>query len=360
MPTPLITTPFGAQSTAAEVIAGVDLTGKRAIVTGGASGIGLETARALLSAGAEVTLAVRDLEQGRRAADELGATGGEASSSGRGRESGADSTSSSTSTSSSNSNSNSDSSTSSGSVRVGLLDLASQASIAAFVSAWSGPLHILVNNAGVMATPELRTREGWELQFATNHLGHFALTVGLHDALAAAHGARVVVVSSVGHLNGPVLFDDINFEHDPYDPWAAYSQSKTANVLFTVEAANRWKNDAITVNALTPGRIRTGLMRHLDSQPTAPPARFQADNPDIVYKTVEQGAATSVLLAASPLVDGVTGRYFADCAEAAPQQPGIRLGVADYAVDPENARRLWQVSLDLLSATPDPAGEETP
>jgi NAD(P)-dependent dehydrogenase (short-subunit alcohol dehydrogenase family) len=315
MPVPLRTipphtTPFDATSTAAEVIAGVDLRGKRAIVTGGASGIGLETACALARAGADVTLAVRNLAQGRRAVDDIGRPN----------------------------------------VRAARLDLADQSSIAAFVAQWQGPLHILVNNAGVMATPELRTAEGWEMQFATNHLGHFALSLGLHDALAQAHGARVVVVSSVGHLNGEVLFDDLNFEHHPYDPWAAYSQSKTANVLFTVEAAKRWAPDAITVNALTPGRIRTGLMRHLASQPTAPPARFQADNPDISYKSVEQGAATSVLLAASPMVEGVTGRYFADNNEAEAQQPGIRLGVADYAVDAENAARLWQVSLDLIAA----------
>jgi NAD(P)-dependent dehydrogenase (short-subunit alcohol dehydrogenase family) len=310
MPPALITTPFGATSTAAEVIAGVDLRGKRAIVTGGASGIGLETARALAGAGADVTLAVRDLAQGQRAVDEIGGAN----------------------------------------VHAARLDLSDQRSIAAFVSQWQGPLHILVNNAGIMATPELRSAEGWELQFATNHLGHFALSLGLHDALAEAHGARVVVVSSVGHLNGEVLFDDLNFEHHPYDPWAAYSQSKTANVLFTVEAAKRWAHDAITVNALTPGRIHTGLMRHLAAQPTPPPARFQADNPDISYKSVEQGAATSVLLAASPLLEGVTGRYFADNDEAAPQQPGIRLGVAAYAVDPDNAVHLWQVSLDLLAA----------
>jgi NAD(P)-dependent dehydrogenase (short-subunit alcohol dehydrogenase family) len=310
MASTLITTPFGPTSTAAEVIEGVDLTGKRAIVTGGASGIGLETARALASAGAEVTLAVRNVESGRVAAEDITATTGNSQ------------------------------------VLVQELDVADQSSIAAFVARWAGPLHILVNNAGIMASPELRTAEGWELQFATNHLGHFALSNGLHGALAAAHGARVVVVSSVGHLNGEVLFDDINFERHPYDPWAAYSQSKTANVLFAVQAAKLWEADNIAVNALTPGRIRTGLMRYLDEQPAAP-ASFQADNAAIVYKTPEQGAATSTLLAASPLLEGVSGRYFADCNEAAPQEPGIRLGVAGYAIDPANAERLWAVSSSL-------------
>jgi len=187
MSTSRITTPFGAQSTAAEVIAGVGLSGRRAIVTGASSGIGVETARALASVGAEVTLAVRNLEAGRRTGRDIAA------------------------------------STGSSRVLVAPLDLADQESVAAFATGWDGPLDILVNNAGVMATPEMRTRQGWEMQFASNHLGHFALACGLHDALTTAARARVVVVSSVGHLNGEVLFDDINFERHPYDPWAAYS-----------------------------------------------------------------------------------------------------------------------------------------
>jgi len=230
-----ITTPFGAQSTAMEVIDGVDLSGKRAIVTGASSGIGLETARALASAGAEVTLAVRDIEAGESAAEEI------SKSSGNPR------------------------------VLVAALDLADQGSVTAFLGGWDGPVHILVNNAGVMATPELRTREGWELQFATNHLGHFHLATGLHHALAAVGGARVVVVSSVGHVNGEVIFDDVNFEHHPYEPWAAYAQSKTANILFMVEASRRWAADRVAVNALNPGRIPgTGLARHRPEDDLAP------------------------------------------------------------------------------------------
>jgi NAD(P)-dependent dehydrogenase (short-subunit alcohol dehydrogenase family) len=230
------------------------------------------------------------------------------------------------------------------------LDLADRSSITTLVANWSGPLHILVNNAGIMAAPEMRTPEGWEMQFATNHLGHFALTTGLHDALTAAGNARVVVVSSRGHLNGEVLFDDINFEHHPYDPWKAYSQSKTANVLFAVEAAKRWATDGITVNALAPGRIRTNLMRYIGDETTASaPASFEATSTAIQWKTVEQGAATSVLLAASPLLDGVTGRYFEDCNEAALRQPGVCHGVAAYALDPEKAARLWQISVDAIA-----------
>jgi len=303
-----VITPFGAGSTAAEVVAGVDLSGRRAIVTGGASGIGVETARALAGAGAEVTLAVRDVAAGEHTAKELG-----------------------------------------GHVLVAPLDLADRGSVAAFAAAWRGPLHILVNNAGIMATPELRTPEGWELQFATNHLGHFALATGLHGALAAAGGARVVSVSSVGHVNGEVLFDDLQFERHPYDRWAAYGQSKTANVLFAVEAARRWAADAIAVNALNPGRITsTGLGRHIGDV-TAAPATFEPGSADVSWKNVRQGAATSVLLAASPLVEGVTGRYFEDCDEAVPYRPGVRRGVAPHALDPEKAARLWQVSVDLLA-----------
>jgi NAD(P)-dependent dehydrogenase (short-subunit alcohol dehydrogenase family) len=309
----LVTTPFGARSTAAEVIDGIDLSGKRAIVTGGASGIGVETARALASAGAEVTLAVRNVDAGARvAADITAGTRNER-------------------------------------VLVAPLDLADQASVAAFVAGWTGPLHILVDNAGIMAAPETRTPQGWELQFATNHLGHFALTTGLRDALAAAGSARVVMVSSVGHVNGDVDFDDIHFERRPYDPWLAYGQSKTANILFAVEGAKRWAGDGIAVNALNPGRITgTNLSRYIGDV-SAAPASIDAGNTDVSWKTVEQGAATSVLLAASSLVGDVTGRYFEDCSEAPPHKPGIRRGVAAYALDPDHAARLWRVSLDMIA-----------
>jgi NAD(P)-dependent dehydrogenase (short-subunit alcohol dehydrogenase family) len=304
-----ITTPFGASSTASEVIADVDLTGRRAVVTGGAGGLGRETARALASAGADVTIAARGLDAANGAAKEI-------------------------STETGNPN-----------VQGARLDLADLASVSEFVKAWTGPLHILVDNAGIMATPEQRTPEGRELQFATNHLGHFALTVGLHDALRDAGRARVVVVSSVGHVNGPVRFDDLDFTKEPYDPWLAYAQSKTANILFAVEAAKRWAGDGIAVNALNPGRIRdTNLGRHL----AAPPASFDpSGTTGVSEKNVAQGAATSVLLAASPLVEGVTGKYFEDCQEAVPFTPGVRRGVAAYAIDPGNASRLWDVSVKL-------------
>jgi len=303
-----ITTPFGATTTAAEVIAGVDLTGKRAVVTGGASGLGEETARVLATAGADVTIAVRNLQAGTQAAARIIASSDNPR------------------------------------VHVSLLDHADQASVKAFVAEWEGPLDILVDNAGVMANPETRTAEGWEIQFATNHLGHFALTVGLHDALAAAGHSRVVVLSSVGHVNGPVRFADIDFTREPYDPWLAYAQSKTANILFAVEAARRWENDGIAVNALNPGRIwTTNLGRHIE---TPPPAFDPTGSNGVSEKTIEQGAATSILLAASPLVAGVTGKYFEDGNEAVAFQNGVRRGVQAYALDLENARKLWEMSVE--------------
>ena len=312
---PRIITPFHAQSTAAEVIAGLDLSDKRVMVTGAASGIGVETARSLAAAGAEVTLAVRNIEAGNRVAADIRQTTGNSQ------------------------------------VRVESLELNDRASIQALVQRWDGPLHILVNNAGVMALPETRTPEGWELQFATNHLGHFALTLGLLDALTAARSGRVVSVSSAGHLRSPVVFDDIHFQRRPYDPFLAYGQSKTANILFAVEASKRWADLGITVNALMPGAIRTAgvaklqisaeQMARLEATGTDESARF--------WKSPEQGAATSVLLAASPLLAGISGRYFEDGNEAEAHVPGIQRGVAAYALDPEAAKRLWNVSLRLLA-----------
>jgi NAD(P)-dependent dehydrogenase (short-subunit alcohol dehydrogenase family) len=313
----LITTPFGFDSTAAEAVAGIDLTGKRAIVTGGSSGIGIETARALAAAGADVTLAVRNTEAGARVAADITATIGNAA------------------------------------VHVAELDLADPNSVAAFVAGWSGPLDVLINNAGVMAIPELRlSAQGWELQFATNHLGHFALALGLHDALAATSaGARIVSLSSRGHLQSPVVFDDINFASRPYDPMLAYGQSKTANVLFAVEATHRWADEGITANAVHPGAIETtNLSRYLD-----PDYLEQLKASGVYrYKTPEQGAATSVLVATSPLLEDIGGRYFQDCNEAPvvdPSSPGRSgSGVAAYALDPTNAERLWELSqASLLS-----------
>jgi NAD(P)-dependent dehydrogenase (short-subunit alcohol dehydrogenase family) len=305
-----ITTPFEWDSTAAEVVEGIDLSGRRAIVTGAASGIGVETARALADAGAEVTLAVRNMDAGAKtAADIAESTGNEH-------------------------------------VDVGRLELADRDSIAAFVAAWDGPLDLLVNNAGVMALPDLElSDDGWELQFATNHLGHFALALGLYEALASAGAARIVSLTSRGHLRSPVIFDDINFAFRPYDPWLAYGQSKTANMLFAVEATRRWQGDGITANAVHPGAITdTNLSRHMD-----PALREQLRASGAYrFKTIEQGASTSVLVATSALLDGIGGRYFEDCNEAEVVFNSGANGVAPYALDPENAERLWDESLKML------------
>jgi NAD(P)-dependent dehydrogenase (short-subunit alcohol dehydrogenase family) len=314
----MITTPFGFDSTAAEVAEGIDLRGKSAIVTGGASGIGVETARALAGVGAAVTLAVRNIGDGETAAADIRAsTGNDA-------------------------------------VAVAPLELADPASIAAFVAAWDKPLDILVNNAGVMAIQELTvTDRGYELQFATNHLGHFALAVGLHDALAAADSARIVSVSSSGHLLSPVIFDDLHYAFRAYDPFGAYGQSKTANVLFAVEATRRWAEDGITANALMPGGIATKLQRHVGGADYMKEADERFRRAGSALKTVEQGAATSVLLATAPSLEGIGGRYFEDCNEARMirrRGEGGLGGIAPYALDPDNAERLWDVSLGLIAA----------
>ena len=311
---PVVKVPFEFDSTAAEVVEGIDLSGKRAIVTGGSSGIGIETARALACAGAAVTLAVRDTEAGKRTAAEIAATTGNVD------------------------------------VYVSRLDLADQASVAAFVRAWTGPLHVLINNAAVMGPSELRlAADGWELHFAVNHMGHFSLALGLHDALVAAGGARVVSVSSEAHQLSPVNFDDVHFGSRAYDPRLAYAQSKTANVLFAVEVARRWAGHGITANAVHPGAISsTSLARHIDPDVLADLIASSTYE----YKTCGQGAATSVFVATSPLLDGITGRYFVDCQEAPVVEPGTAggrgFGVAAYALDPDNAERLWELSLKLL------------
>jgi NAD(P)-dependent dehydrogenase (short-subunit alcohol dehydrogenase family) len=312
----LISTPFGFHTTAAEVLDGIDLSGKHAVVTGAGSGIGIETARALAGAGAAVTLAVRDTDRGSEVATEIATTTGNEH------------------------------------VQVGALELTDPASIDAFTSAWSGPLDILVNNAGVMALPERTlTPYGQETQFATNHLGHFRLAVGLHDALAAADGARIVAVSSSAHLRSPVVFDDLSYSFLEYDGWTAYGQSKTANILFAVGVGQRWAEDGIVANSLMPGSIRTGLQRHIDQEWYE---RIREELKDIMpVKSPEQGAATSVLLAASPLIDGVSGRYFEDVneAEVVTERGSIGArGVAGYALDAANAERLWDVSLELIGS----------
>ena len=300
---PRLTSPFGFATTALDIVRGLDLAGKRILVTGGATGIGLETTRALASAGAELTIATRDSSNADRVAEAIGLETGSR-------------------------------------VLVEQLDLAEGDSIAALADRWKGPLHVLINNAGVMALPEQRTVEGWEMQFAVNYLGHFALALGLHHALKAAGGARIVSVSSSAHQASDIVYEDIHFRRRPYDPIQAYGQSKTANALFAVEADRRWQADGIRVNSLMPGAIPTNLQRHIGGMRT----------PVELRKSPAQGAATSVLVAVSPLLDRIGGRYFADCNEALPLDQAERsiVGVAAYALDPGNAARLWEVSEEMV------------
>lgn len=317
-----ISTPFTATSTADEVLQGVDLTGVRAIVTGASSGIGVETARALTAAGAEVTLAVRNTTAGHAVAEAI------------------------------------ERSTGANRPRALSLDLADRITVTRFAEAWDGPLHLLVNNAGLVTGGLERTREGWELQFATNHLGHFALATGLHDALALGaserDGARIVSVSSTAHMRSGIDFDDIHFERRSYDPQIAYAQSKTANSLFAVEATRLWAADGIVANAVNPGGVATGLQRNFTTQQKESLDAAEAAGV-FAYKTVEQGAATSIVAAVAPEFARTGGHYLDDAREAYTVPNDAELaqhphGVKEWALDPAAAERLWAISADLIRA----------
>jgi NAD(P)-dependent dehydrogenase (short-subunit alcohol dehydrogenase family) len=317
----LITTRFDAVSTADDVLAGVDLRRRHAIVTGASSGIGAETARALTAAGAEVTLAVRNLEAGTAVAGQIAAT------TGRPRP------------------------------QVRMLDLADPISVAAFIQDWTAPLDVLVNNAGIVTSELQRTTQGWELQFATNHLGHFALALGLHPHLAAAAASRgracIVALSSTAHMRAPVDFDDIHFQRRAYDPQIAYAQSKTANSLFAVAATNRWQGEGIVANAVNPGGVATGLQRNFSTAQRESLAAAEAAG-IFTYKTVSQGAATALVAAVAPEFADVGGRYLDDCREAYTVPDDATLaehphGVKQWALDPTAAERLWRTSVDMIS-----------
>ncbi len=302
---------FGYDSTAQEVVAGVDLSGKLALVTGGYSGLGLETVRALAGAGAEVIVGARRVEHARQVLAPLPR------------------------------------------VRVDELqldDLDSVRSFAERVLADVSSIDILINNAAIMATPETRVGPGWEAQFATNHLGHFALTNLLWPALAADGGARVVAVSSLGHRRSPIRFDDLHFEHG-YEKWAAYGQAKTANALFALQLDALGKDAGVRAFSLHPGGILTPLQRHLETEEMVaagwinedgtPSGRFQ-------FKTPEQGASTSVWCATSPQLEGLGGVYCENCEVAEPTtDPDLPSGVRPWAVDADAAERLWTVSAEL-------------
>lgn len=311
---------FGEASTAAEVLAGIDLSGKTAIVTGGYSGIGTETTRALRRAGARVIVPVRD--RAKAAAALAGMD-----------------------------------------VEIETMDLTAPVSIDAFAQRFvktGAPLHILINSAGVMATPLSRDARGHEMQFTTNHLGHFQLTARLWPALTMAHGARVVSLSSRGHRYAAVDFDDPDFERRAYDRWIAYGQSKTANALFAVQLDALGKSQGVRAFSVHPGRIATDLARHLSRDDLQKAGALDAQGNAIVdltrgWKSVEQGAATSVWAATSPQLAGMGGVYCEDCDIAAlderpPNPPGdtsLGTGVRPWATDTQAARRLWALSEQL-------------
>ncbi len=315
----LITTRFDATSTATDVVSGMHLPGRHAIVTGASSGIGAQTALALAATGAAVTLAVRNVEAGRAVAERIAATTGQLRP------------------------------------QVRALDLADLTSVSSFLAQVDSPVDILVDNAGIVTEGLERTPQGWELQFATNHLGHFALTLGLHPQLAAAAaargGSRVVVLSSTAHMRAPVDFADIHFNDRAYDPQIAYAQSKTANSLFAVKASRRWQGDGIVANAVNPGGVATGLQRNFSVAQRASLDAAEAAGV-FSYKTVDQGAATTLVAAVAPEFAHVGGRYLDDGREAYTVPNDATLaehphGVKQWALDTAAADELWRRSLQM-------------
>ncbi|WP_202444863.1 SDR family NAD(P)-dependent oxidoreductase [Schauerella aestuarii] len=313
---------FNATSTADDVLANVDLRGRRFLVTGVSSGVGLETARVLASRGAEVVGTVRDIAKADKDADSIRAAA---------RQSG-------------------------GSLQLIALDLASLASVRAGADgllAAGALFDAVIANAGVMATPEGRTVDGFETQFGTNHLGHFVLINRIAALLRI--GSRVVVLSSNGHRGADVDLDDPNFEHKAYDRWAAYGQSKTANALFAVEFDRRHRDQGIRAASVMPGTSDTPLMRHLGQEDLkavfnqiASDRKAGGEAP-LKMKTVEQMAATSVWAAIVADADDIGGRYLENCHVAEIDDvPGIRDGVMSYALDGERAKALWIKSEALV------------
>ena len=302
---------FGHDTTTDLVLQGIDLTGRRAIVTGASGGLGAETARALASRGAAVTLAARNPEKALAVAESIR------------------------------------SSTGNPHVDVGEIELALPESVRAFAKQWLAEhdaLQLLVNNAGVMACPLERNARGWEMQLATNHLGHFLLTCLLAPALRAGAPARVVNLSSGGHRFGGIDFDDPHFERRPYDKWQSYGQSKTANVLFSLELDRRLAGAGVRAFAVHPGLIMTELARHMQPEDMKDLAS-RVPSGSLRFKTVPAGAATSVWAATSPELDGRGGLYLEDCGVAKPaDEAGGDGGYAGWAVDPEAAARLWALS----------------
>ncbi|MCW2872304.1 SDR family NAD(P)-dependent oxidoreductase [Actinacidiphila oryziradicis] len=304
-----INTGFGVRSTARDVLRGIDLSGKLAIVTGGYSGLGLETTRALAGAGAHVVVPARRRATAQEAVN--GIDGVEVE-------------------------------------ELDLTDLDSVRSLAERFLASDRGIDIVINNAGIMAAPETRVGPGWEAQFATNHLGHFALVNRLWPAIARG-GARVVSVSSNGHQLSDIRWDDVHFEHG-YDKWQAYGQAKTANALFALHLDALGRDAGVRAFSLHPGTISTQLARHMSQEELAElVATIGASPTNSGWKTPEQGAATQVWAATSPQLEGMGGVYCEDCdiAEPAAKDTVLGSGVSGWATDPERAARLWKLSAEL-------------
>ena len=318
-----ITSPFGAKSTAREVIAGHDLSGRVAIVTGAATGIGVETARALALAGAEVIIAARRPELGEEVANQINEEAGMKRAS------------------------------------FGMLDLSSFEAIRHFAHRWGDRrLNILINNAGVMACPLSRTVDGLEMQIGTNHFGHFLLSVLLAPNLIdgaehSGHRSRLVSLSSIGHRRSGVNFEDPNYQTRPYDKWEAYGQAKTANSLFAVGFDERFKDKGVNANAVMPGGIMTPLQRHLPiEEQRALGWLDENDQPREGFKTTEQGASTSVWAAVGDELEGIGGLYLEDCNQAVPwRKEAPWVGVMPHALDPDAAERLWSLSVETTGAS---------
>ncbi len=309
---------FGAKTPAAEVLKGLDLSGKNVVVTGGYSGIGIETVRALAGAGAKVTVPARRPDA---AAEALGQVSGD--------------------------------------IEIATMDLGDVASTRKFSGDYVGtgrPLDILINNAGIMACPLDRVGPGWERQFGVNHLGHMAMTVGLLPALQKANGSRLVALSSTAHIRGDVNWDDPHYQTSEYDKWGAYAQAKSANALFALGADRKWDEYGVTAFGVHPGGIFTPLQRHL---PEEEMVALGWKNPDgtippmieAMFKTPEQGASTATWAATSPMLEGRGGEYCEDCdiaQLAGPDSQGWE-HAREWITDEAKADRLWEMSEAMLA-----------
>lgn len=307
---------FGYRTSAAEVLAGADLQGKLAVVTGGYSGLGLATVTALAAAGVEVIVPARRAEVAAAALNQLAG------------------------------------------VQVRAMDLSDLNSVSAFAAelrAVGRPVDLVINAAGVMATPHQRTVQGWEWQFGINHLGHFALVAGLAELLLT--GSRVVAYSSVAHYRSPVNFDDLGFDHITYDPAVAYGQSKTADALFAVALDARATQHGVHAYSVHPGGIMTGLQRHLSTEDLIERQWIDSEGtPNPLFKTAEQGAATGLWAATAEILTERGGVYCEDCSIKGivpPDHTDYRTGgVKEWAIDPALAERLWRVSIEATGLDP--------